>query len=426
MTKHTSSKSTNNKDARYVLYTKLFWCVVLVFCYSFCQAQSKEPVLKDTLNTDTVVAQKDLIDVLKKWFGKKKDSLESNIKKPGVYYFVFIPSIGYAQQTGFSLWSSINCSFYNDSVHKQNISVIYGSVEYAQKGQLSTFLSSNIWTKGNKLNLLSDVRYELYSQETYGLGGQSNLADADRIYYNYFRFYQLFQKKIAHDFLAGAGYSIDYYFKINDQNANKHQLSTLYNQYDSSKRNVASGLVVNILYDARRNANNPVNSNYANIIYKQCTKSLGSDNNWQSLYLDFRKYIKFPANSKNLLAFWNFNWFTFGSKPPYFTLPGTGGDTYANSGRQYIAGRFRSKNMLYLESEYRFTVTRNGLWGGVVFANVQSVTNMNTSQFDNLKGGYGAGFRLKLNKKSNINLIVTYGFGAAGAKGLFFNLGEVF
>ncbi len=82
--------------------------------------------------------------------------------------------------------------------------------------------------------------------------------------------------------------------------------------------------------------------------------------------------------------------------------------------------------MLYFESEYRFTITRDGLWGGVIFTNFQSLSNNVNNQFDNLKGGYGGGFRLKINKKSNINLIITYGFGAAGAQGLFFNLGEVF
>ncbi len=271
-------------------------------------------------HSDTLVGGKDVMDVLKKWTHKKKSaSAQHVIIKPGVPYFVFIPCFGYAQHTGLTVWSSLNCSFYTDSIYKENISVLYTSIEYTQKQQLSALLSANVWTKGNQINLLSDIRFELYSQSTYGLGGQSKLTDVDRIYYNHLRIYQSFQKKIARDFLAGIGYNLDYFFKIRDQQKLiGPQSTTAYSQYDSASKNVASGVSINLLHDARRNSNNPVNSTYFNLMYTQCATRLGSDHNWQSLFLDFRKYIKLSKNSKNLLTFWNFYWLTLGGKPPLF------------------------------------------------------------------------------------------------------------
>jgi hypothetical protein len=53
-------------------------------------------------------------------------------------------------------------------------------------------------------------------------------------------------------------------------------------------------------------------------------------------------------------------------------LPSTGWDDQFNTGRGYIQGRFRGKNMVKLEGEYRYRITRNGLIGGVVFANVEN------------------------------------------------------
>jgi len=75
-----------------------------------------------------------------------------------------------------------------------------------------------------------------------------------------------------------------------------------------------------------------------------------------------------------------------------------------------------------LEAEYRFQLSRNGLLGGTVFANGQRLTR----RFGDFIPGYGAGVRIKVNKKSDTNLCIDYGFGINGSKGLFVNLGEVF
>ncbi|WP_332369429.1 hypothetical protein [Spirosoma telluris] len=69
----------------------------------------------------------------------------------------------------------------------------------------------------------------------------------------------------------------------------------------------------------------------------------------------------------------------------------------------------------------------NGLLGGVVFANMQTYSDYpNTNQFGKLLPGGGVGLRIKINKHSNLNLAVDYGFGIGGSQGLFLNLGEVF
>ena len=80
--------------------------------------------------------------------------------------------------------------------------------------------------------------------------------------------------------------------------------------------------------------------------------------------------------------------------------------------------------MTYLETEYRYRISRNGLFGGVVFVNVEHFTG-NQKKYDDLLPGYGAGLRIRLNKKSGANLCLDYGFGK-GSQGLYVNLGEVF
>jgi hypothetical protein len=154
-------------------------------------------------------------------------------------------------------------------------------------------------------------------------------------------------------------------------------------------------------------------------------KSLGSTNSWQAVVIDVRRYFNLPRGSQNTLAFWNYNWLTIG-KPPYLDLPATGWDPTNNIGRGYIQGRFRSTNLLYFESEYRFALTKNGLFGGVLFANAQSVSDWPSKSFRKIAPAGGLGIRIKVNKTSGANIGIDYGFGMDGSRGLFVNLGEVF
>src|ERR1700743_306571 len=141
--------------------------------------------------------------------------------------------------------------------------------------------------------------------------------------------------------------------------------TTDFERYGLSPKEVASGISLHFLFDSRRNPINPEKGNYASITYRPNFTFLGSDQNWQSLIVDLRKYINFPSSTHNVLAIWSYDWFTVGGgKPPYLLLPSTGWDAYSNTARGYIQGRFRSKDMLYFESEYRFGITSNGLFGG--------------------------------------------------------------
>ena len=107
-------------------------------------------------------------------------------------------------------------------------------------------------------------------------------------------------------------------------------------------------------------------------------------------------------------------------------MPSTGWDDYFNTGRGYIQGRYRAKQFIYNEAEYRVQITNNGMFGGVVFANAQSFSSQLSNQFKIVEIGYGAGIRIKLNKLSGANLCIDYGIGTDGSRGFFVNLGEVF
>src|SRR6202040_3768616 len=116
-----------------------------------------------------------------------------------------------------------------------------------------------------------------------------------------------------------------------------------YKKYGFASQSTSSGIVLNLLFDNRRNPINPLNGGDASIIYRDNYQFLGSDGNWQELQMDFRKYFKLSPTSNNILAVWSILAFTSGNVP-YLDLPYTASDTYNNSGRGYPEQRFRGKN----------------------------------------------------------------------------------
>jgi hypothetical protein len=370
--------------------------------------------------------QRDLIDIGYQIIKKNLDLRFDTTKKKAVRLHISgSPTPEYSLATGFAANVTGNIAFYLSHDSGANISAILFSPTYTQKKQIIAPIQSSIWTKGNTYYIYGDWRFLKYPEDTYGLGGYSMLSDATQLDYYYVRFSQFFLRKLNKNLYAGLGYQLDNHWNIQELNVSTGT-ETDFDKYGFSKNSISSGISLNILYDTRKNSINPEGGFYGNMVFRQNLVTLGSDQNWQSLLIDVRKYFHLSDHSDNILGFWSYNWLTLGGKPPYMDLPSTGWDTYSNSGRGYVQSRFRSKNMVDLEAEYRFGILRNGLLGGVVFANAQSYSETSNNRFEVIEPAIGAGFRIKFNKFSRTNICIDYAIGKNGSNGIFTNLGEVF
>src|ERR1035437_1687512 len=268
---------------------------IIIFCFFllFCSRIMAQP------------EQKDIMDVVKGVFKKKSLQPDSLKLRPGKIFYAFLPGVGYKLVTSVCAVASINASFYLGKITDTYLSSITTYSAYSIfNHQVIIPVVSNIWTKENKFNLLGDYRYYKYPTFTYGLGGYSSLDNADKVDYSYIRVYQEVLKKIKSDFYTGLGYNLDYHLGITNPGAGNFQ------QYNNNAANtISSGLLLHFLFDARKNVNNPLPGYYASISCRSNFPFLGSDQNWQSLILDFRKYIKPSPRSDNILAFWSYNWF---------------------------------------------------------------------------------------------------------------------
>ncbi len=367
-------------------------------------------------------SQRDMIDVIERLFDKNSSPNKREVAKKAS--FSIVPYGGYTLSTGFTADITGNVGFYTSTDHHENFSVIAADVGYDSKNQKIILTRSEIWLPGNDYKLISDLRWERYPTDTYGLGTFTTFATDNAIDFYYLRIYETVLHKLGNDYYAGIGYNLDNHYNITQQ-GNQNGTVSDFTKYGQTHESTSSGINLDFLFDNRKNQLNPLGGSYLSIVYRQNLTALGSNTNWQELQMDARKYIRLSPTSNNVLALWGIAAFTTGNVP-YLDLPGTGGDMYNNSGRGYAVGRFRGRDMLYIEGEYRFGITRNGLLGAVVFANGESFTEYPSNTFQRIAPAAGTGLRIKLNKHSNTNICIDYGVGVGGSHGFFVNLGELF
>lgn len=381
--------------------------------------QSDKIVQKD----GTAVQQKDIVDIYQKVFNKQSRKDTAALRGNGPFISV-IPVVGYSMHTGFTGVIATSNTFYTDDKRKR-LSRILINANYSQFHQYWFTAISNVFLEKQKLHLVGDARYYKFPTQTYGLGTQSPLSNPLHIDYSYLRFYQVLYRETGENLFFGFGYDLDYHWNVKVDSVYGKELDQFV-MYQKGTRSVSSGVSFNFLFDNRGNVINPKNGTYASVQFRPNMILLGSENNWNSLLIDFRHYFKVPASSHNILAIWSYNEITISGTPPYLDMPSIGWDDYSNTGRGYSPGRYTGRNLIYFESEYRFSLTKNGFLGGVIFVNAESLSESAPDKVHSIIPASGIGLRIKMSKYSDTNLSVDYGFGIRGSHGFFLNMGEVF
>jgi hypothetical protein len=368
------------------------------------------------------------------------------------------PIIGSSPTTGF-LFGVASGAYWTmgDSTLATSPSSALGSLIYTSKKQTLFTAKANTFLANDSWNMLTDIRYFITSQPTYGLGtgpqsakpagtGFADYTDdpyqpienSQLMEFNFFRFHNTLMKRYQNTrFFAGIGYHFDYHTKINDQLLNLNDSpQVLTSHYAYSKANnfnpnnyISSGVSINLLYDSRDNAVNPYKGRYAFANFRVSPKALGSSQNSSIVWLEYRDYLHLSkTRERHLIGYWGYAWFVSSGKVPYLDLPAVGWDQFGRSGRAYTQGRFRGEELVYNEIEYRFPLQKNNdLIGGVIFLNATTASNqLNIPLFKYLDYGYGAGLRVMISKKTRANLNIDYAFGEYGAQGFYIGLNEDF
>jgi hypothetical protein len=389
----------------------------------------------------------------------QQDSSKTKEKSGHQLSIIPLPVIASNPTSGLMFGLAPGASWFMGPSSNTSISSALGTFIYTTNKQWIITLKANTFFAGDKYNLLTDIRYFITSQPTYGLGTgpqsakpitsgfAENITDnpynpvstAQMMEFDYIRFHQtLLRKHNDTRFFYGLGYHLDYHYNIKDNlldlttnppTITSHYAYSTIKGFDPTAYTL-SGVSANLLYDSRDNTVNPYSGRYAFANIRMNPTFLGSSKNSTLLWLEYRDYIHLSKlRPRHLIGFWTYGWFRTSGKIPYLDLPAIGWDQFGRSGRAYTQGRFRGENLMYGETEYRFPLQKHKeTFGGVVFLNATTASNSdaNIGLFKYVNPAYGLGLRIMINKTSRANLNIDYAWGDYGAQGFYLGLNEVF
>jgi outer membrane protein assembly factor BamA len=401
-----------------------------------CNAQAEPPpptqilVRSDSSQTTLVdsldqVVQRDIVDVLAHWiFGRRIEPVLEGQARSGLSWSV-LPSLSYNPVYGFAFGATASGAGQFGTGPHSRPSAFSLSGNYSTKGQTQALARIETTSASGGYLTKLDFRYLDTERSTWGLGPISDDQQEYPMAYVLLRTYVTFYRRTSGPVYVGLGYHLDHFQDIRDTRAELGEETPFrtYSGPDVTKTR-ASGVSLNLLADTRDSIVNARSGYLISGSFRAYMESLGADRNWQEFLVSVRMYPRLPSRSNNVLAFWLYSWLTFG-KGPYHNLPATGWDTYGRGARGYLQGRIRAANQIYLESEYRFGLTRDGLLGGVVFLNGTASAGP-AETFGSLDTGGGLGIRIKFNKDSRTNLALDRAWGRAGSGGWFMGMSEVF
>lgn len=178
----------------------------------------------------------------------------------------------------------------------------------------------------------------------------------------------------------------------------------------------SSGFSIDVNWDDRDFVPNPRQGQYADLRYTHYAPGLGSDTRFDEWHLHYSRYT--ALSDKSVLAWESDGVFTHGDVP-WSMLPLLGSDERM---RGYYQGRYRDKNVLSTQLEYRRQLTwRHGIvaWVGAGTMG-PSVDSLNDGRW---LPTAGVGYRFEF--KPRVNIRLDYGIGK-GSSGFYFQVGEAF
>ncbi|QFU24714.1 outer membrane protein assembly factor [Shewanella eurypsychrophilus] len=248
----------------------------------------------------------------------------------------------------------------------------------------------------------------------YGVGYQDNYDDGNRSDFNnrQFSLRPMWLERLSETSFIGAGFDFSY-AQASNIDLLESDIETEILEKDS--RSVGINIMIN--YDTRDTVLNPSKGRILQLDAAWYRQALGGKTDFESQSFLYSEYLP-VGNSGDVIAWQLHGRFTQGDVP-WDKLSKLGGGSHL---RGYTSGRYRDKQMLLTQAEYRLNLP--GRHGMVFWAGAGTIAS-EISEFsaDELLPNVGIGYRFEV--KPNVNLRLDMGFGD-GDSGFYFNVNEAF
>ncbi len=369
----------------------MFW---LVLSKDFVQAQEKQSWLNRTLHKLIV------------------DTSSAETQSFRVY-----PTLGYSPETSFEFGFSSLFLFRakNDSANR--LSEVNAFTFITLEKQYGLWVDNAIYLDKDSWFFLGRSRLQRFPLLYYGIGPHTTDNAAAVIEADYLLLRQRAMRKLIPNLFLGPEFDLQRLTRTRFVQPDSYT----YPLPTGSDGTTNLGLGAALVYDNRHNVLNVRKGIFGELSFLQYSRSLASDYNFSGVYADVRSYH--PLQKNQVLA-WQVTGNFMSGTVPFNQLALMGGDMMM---RGYYQGRYRDKNLLAAQTEYRllpFPFSKR--IGGTVFTGVAAVApTIGSLQWNNLRVAGGAGLRYLLFPKKDIFLRLDVGFTRDGP-GFYIYTGEAF
>ncbi|MFN0031588.1 MAG: BamA/TamA family outer membrane protein, partial [Flavobacteriales bacterium] len=340
--------------------------------------------------------------------------------------FIAFPVAFYTPETraGIGAGASYNFRFHRaDTVTPA--SQIQLGFAFTQNKQWSFSLPFQFFFKERKHTLNGQIEWHNFNYFFYGVGGGNRAGVRERFDVQYPLIRINYLRRLSNNWYAGARWWFDDYDIYKTTTDGWLAADSIAGS--SGSRSSGPGVVV--LMDSRNNVYSTQHGQYLELVYHNQSAVWGSTYNFNRYRIDYRCF--FSLNEKQMLAAQFFADALSGTVP-FNNMAGIGSSKRM---RGFYEGRYRDKNLLLIQAEYR-TVFYKKL-GGVAFINYAMlsprISNFNFGN-DHCSLGLGARYMLDEDKRVNIRLDLAWPVGAgkytdktlAQQTVFYFTIGEAF
>lgn len=340
----------------------------------------------------------------------------TNISEP---QFIIYPTLAFAPETSWEFGLSSLYVYYAKRDTTNRLSEVNAFTFYTLERQYGVWLDHALYTHKNNYSLLGRLRYQNFPLLYFGIGPDAPPQHLATVNAQQVNIKERILKKLGHNIFAGPEFDFQRLSSVTfiPHDGNIVDLPT------GSNGSTNFGIGGGIVYDKRHNVLNVRNGAFSELALLHYNKIWGSTYSFTSIISDNRLYR--PVNGRDVLAAQVFGQFSLG-QPPFNQLSLLGGESLM---RGYYLGRYRDRNQLAAQVEYRmlplpFNFTRR--WGAAVFGSAGTVFDQfsTLSRRDFVWAG-GAGIRFLMFPKKDIYSRVDVAFTKEG-KGFYIFIGEAF
>jgi hypothetical protein len=287
---------------------------------------------------------------------------------------------------------------------------------YTQLNQMILALLPELYLRNERYYYTGFYGYYGFPDKFWGVGGDTPDSAEERYRSNDFESSTSVQMQIVPGLYLGPLYEYQY-LSVDETDANGAlQAGTV----PGSRGGSASGLGVILRHDTRDNTYQPMSGFYNQISAVSFGGSVGSDYTFEALSLDLRMYARSFFRS-HVIALQTYDVFISGEAP--FQMLALLGGSYSMRG--FYNGRYRDRNMITAQVEYRFPIAWR--FGAAAFAGAGDVqSDLHEFSVDRLKYSAGFGLRFMFDAQERINARLDFGFGSGDNAGIYAMVLEAF